>query len=126
MSTKYKLIGYKPSGADYCMGCLMDSWDSDTYESGPLSEDKLVEEIARLKIENDSWELDYMLYPNDIEYEKCLEIDSKVDDLIKKMLNDRAIRKEAERRWAQKKLNNEKIEKDIALLKQLKEKYQNE
>lgn len=45
----YRLRAYKPSGTDYCRGCLMASWSSDYESVDVATEEEILDKIIELK-----------------------------------------------------------------------------
>lgn len=128
---KYMLDAYKPDSSDYCMGCLMDTYESDHIVLGPLSENELIEEIARieaveLRVNEEGYNINYSIYQPImvVSYEKREIIDSKAS-LLGKEIKEKRKKEKSKLEWQKKKdaLEKEK-QKELAIFKKLKEKYE--
>lgn len=75
----YTLIAYRSSGADVCMGCVVERWDSQLIFYNQLEKDKLVERWADVLIlsnGNKFNEFDVaVLYNGYVLYSDCTDID---------------------------------------------------
>ena len=124
------LDAYKPDSSDYCLGCLMDTYGSDHIVLGPLSENELIEEIARIEavelgMNEEGYNINYSIYQPImvVSYEKREIIDSKAS-LLGKEIKEKRKKEKSKLEWQKKKdaLEKEKQE-ELAIFKKLKEKY---
>jgi hypothetical protein len=127
---KYILRAYKPDSDDHCMGCHMASYRSDYIVRSNLSEEQLIEEIAKIKTKklgHNEWEyeIEYSYMPtDDIPYEKELEIDEKSDILVENILAERKAKEiEENLRKAEEAFEKQK-QQELNRSKELKEKYE--
>jgi hypothetical protein len=127
---KYILRAYKENSSDYCMGCHMESYDSDYIEEGPLSEEELIKAIARIKTielsyKECGYEIWYEIYqPEEISHEKSEEINNRVSTLIDDILLEKERKKKETEENEKKKMLEKQRLKELAKLKELKEKYE--
>lgn len=93
----YFLIANKPDSADYCMGCLMESYPSDYIEEHNLTEEALIERIAEL----DSKPLGYGEDGYSFTYMEEPVMDPEVEDRIRSGIFLRTEQRVAEREAAE-------------------------
>jgi hypothetical protein len=52
MPNFYTVLAYMPSGADYCRGCLMSSWDGSLEELYTENREEIIKFISQYLLEN--------------------------------------------------------------------------
>lgn len=104
----YKLIAYKPSGTDTCMGCLMDQWPGHLI-SETLCREYLIRELVDIEWSNQTKERREPSYSIELlmvaEWDE--QIEQELDDLSWKVLKQdgpefQAIKVEVDKRIQQK------------------------
>jgi len=123
--SEYTLVAYRPNGADYCMSCLMASYDSDFEVHGFDSIEGLIEKMAELRaapceLGQPEWELHLHVsgsagLPDDFEDRLAEATRLKVDR------RERAGHEARERARAEK--DRALRERELAQLERLRAKY---